>query len=162
MIEQSLEQAVVAKIAALNLPALKVDGVLAPAAEGAVKGAEGADFAALAKVAASLRAFETFSHSKADVAVRISLTIRVDLAPDGAALVEYTEPLQALLDEWQLSIDRVHEDLVVEGFRPVGVRVDGGDISLDREAGAWRVEQSLTVRGIVQNQPQTQTKETNP
>ena len=155
MIEQSLEQAVVAKIAALNLPALKVDGVLAPAAEGAVKGAEGADFAAFAKVAASLRAFETFSHSKADVAIRISLSIRADLAPDGAALVEYTEPLQAILDEWQLSIDCVHEDLSVEGFNPVGVRVDGGDVSLDREAGVWRVEQSLTVRGIVQTQTTT-------
>lgn len=160
MIEQSLEQAVVAKIAALNLAALKVDSVLAPAAEGKVKGAEGADFAALVKVAASLRAFETFSHSKADVAVRISLTIRVDLAPDGAALAEYAEPLQSLLDEWQLSIDRVHEDLAVDGFRPVGVRVDGGDVSLDREAGVWRVEQALTVRGIVQNQT-TNTNEGN-
>ncbi len=150
MIEQSLEQAIVAKIDALKMASLKVDGVLTPVADGAVKGVEGADFAAFAKVAASLRAYETFSHTKADVAVRISLTIRVDLAPDGAALVEYTEPLQSLLDEWQLSIECVHDDLAVEGFSPVGVRVDGGDIALDREAGVWRVEQALTVRGIVQ------------
>ena len=150
MIEQSLEQAVVAKIAALKLAALKVDGTLAPAADGEVKGTEGADFAAFAKVSASLGAFETFSHSKADVAVKIALSVRVELAPDGAALAEYTEPLQTLLDEWQLSIECVHDDLSVEGFRPVGVRVDGGDISLDREAGVWRVEQTFTVRGIVQ------------
>lgn len=149
MIEQAIERAVAAKVAALGLAALKVDCALSPAATGEVKGAEGADFAAFAKIAASPRAFDTFSLPRADVSVRISLSVRVELAPDGAALAEYSEPLQALLDEWQLSIECVHDDFEVDGFRPVGVRVDGGDVSLDREAGVWRVEQNLTVRGIV-------------
>lgn len=148
MIEQDIEKAFIGRVEGLAIDGLRVSGVWQPSAEGVVKGSEGADCTAFLAVAANPRSSATFSLPRADVVVSLALSVLVDRAPDGDALREFTEPLFALLADWQANISSVKADFTVDGFNPVGFRLDGGSVSYDRAARAWSVSQSFTLRGI--------------
>ncbi len=154
MIEQDIEKAVIERVGAIGIDGMDVSGLWQPSAEGVVKGTEGSGSTAFLAVVANPRSSETFSLPRADITVSLALAVLVDRAPDGDALREFTEPLFALLADWQANISSVKADFTVEGFNPVGFRLDGGNVSYDRAARAWSVSQSFTLRGIAARQSQ--------
>ena len=149
MIERDIEKAVIARVKALAVDGLQVVGMWQASAAGIVRGLEGADFTAALSVAAKPKTFQTFSLPTADIPVSLTLSVRAERAPDGDALHDFTAPVAALLDDWQASIASVKTDFTLSNFNPCGFRLDGGEVSFDRNATAWVVTQSFTLRGIV-------------
>ena len=150
MIEKDIERAVISAISALRMDGLDGDGFWQSAADGSVKGGEKPQAKAFLRVAAGTRSFEAFTTPRADIPVALSLSVRIEAAPTGGALAGYTEPLMALLQGWQMSIEAVRNDFSVPGFAPVGLRLDGGDVGFAGEPRrVWTVTQKFTVRGIV-------------
>lgn len=147
MIERDIEAAVVAKVAALGLSGVSVDGFWQRSAAGTVKGQELPEHSAFVRITAGLRSFGTFSSPKADVPVAISIGIREETSPDGAAVADFAAPVAALLQRWQSSVDAVKRDFAVKGFSPCGIRIDGGDVAVNDSF--WTVVHRFTVRGIV-------------
>ena len=151
MIEKDIERATIVAISRLGLVNIDIDGYWQPAADGAVKGSECPDNCAILRVAAGPRSFETFSSPRADVPVALSLAVRIEADPTGEALAGYTEPLMALLQGWQMSIESVKNDFSVPGFAPVGLRLDGGDVGFaDKPRRVWTVTQKFTLRGVIE------------
>ncbi len=154
MIEKLVEAAVIAKIAALELPGVAVDGFWQTTGTGVPKGREGASSAALAVVVAP-RSFESFTSAKAQLRVAVTLKVRRDACPTGAELETLASPLFDLLQTWQKSIAQVKADFTLtedDGaslFTPHGFRLDGGDVSTDQEASVWIVSQTFTLRGVI-------------
>ena len=150
MIEKDIERAVIKAVAALRMDGLDIGGFWQPAPDGAVKSQETPEASAFLRVAAGTRSFETFSTPRADIPVALSLSVRIETAPTGEALAAYTEPLMALLQGWQMSIETVKNDFAVQGFAPCGFRLDGGEVgTVGEPRRVWTVTQKFTLRGVV-------------
>ena len=159
MIEKSIEANIISAIQALNLTGLTVSGAWQAANEGEVKDTEDSSPAALA-VAVAPRSFETFGFGICSMEVALSLAVRIDLCPTGAALETYVDPIANLLQTWNLTMDRAHPcGMAVEGkFAPGGLQMSGGSgPDLDREAGIWSITFNFTIRGTA-----IQSEETEP
>lgn len=159
MIEKSIEANIISAIQALNLTGLTVSGAWQAANEGEVKDTEDSSPAALA-VAVAPRSFETFGFGICSMEVEISLAVRTDLCPTGAALETYVDPIANLLQTWNLTMDCAHPcGMAVEGkFEPGGLQMSGGSgPDLDREAGVWSITFNFTIRGTA-----IQSEETEP
>lgn len=151
MIEADIESAVKAKIAAA-LPealAVKVHGAWQTVAEGEVKGRESPEFGAFVGIAVSPRQYESFTIPIADIAVAVSLAVRADRDPTGAAFLAFSDALTLLFETWNRSDDAVAADMSVDGFRADGIRIDGGEVGRDAESAAWTFTQSFTLRGVI-------------
>ncbi len=156
MIEKDLERAVMARIADAAPETVQVSGMWQPSAAGVVKGVERAEAMAYASVAVAPRSHETFATPKADFAVAVSLAVRQEMCPDGAALADFTERILAVLEGWQMSLPALQADLTVPGFAPAGLRLDGGNVAFSDATRAWTVTQSFTVRGVVMTKGRTE------
>lgn len=154
IIEKLIESAIVAKLAALDLPDVTVSGFWQPAQSGAPKGRESAASAAIGVVVAP-RAYETFTSAKAQLRGVVTLTVRRDACPTGAELAAFAEPVFALLETWQRSLPDVKADLTPTDanlsplFVPHGFRLDGGDPSTDPKNTVWIISQTFTLRGVI-------------
>lgn len=150
MIEKSIEANIIAAIEALNLTGLVVHGSWQAANVGEVKDTEDSSLAALA-VAVSPRSFETFGFGICSMEVALSLAVRTDLCPTGAALETYVDPIANLLQKWNLEMDCDHPcGMGVEGkFDPGGLQMSGGSgPELDREAGIWAITFNFAIKGV--------------
>lgn len=148
MIEAALEQAALSAIEDLELPNLDADGFWQPSQDGTVKGQERPDAAAVLRVAAGMRSFETFSTPVATVDIAITLFVRIETAPTAAALATYAGPLMDLLQAWQTSISATKEDFTVDGFIPSGFRLDSGDVSYVSDRQGWMITERFQLKGI--------------
>lgn len=157
MIEAALEEAALDAIATLGLTNVDADGFWQPAQAGAVKGQERPDAAAVLRVVAGMRAFETFSTPVATVDMALTLFVRIETAPTAAALATYSGPLMEQLQTWQTSLADVKTDFSVDGFAPSGFRLDGGDVTYDGARQGWAITQKFTLKGIIT--PITETEE---
>lgn len=164
MIEKSLEANIISAIQALNLAGLSVRGMWQPVASGNVAGEEDASSPAALVVRVSPRGFDTFGVSVASFTVTMSLVMRVDLCPTGTAIETFAEPIAALLQKWNLTLNCANDcGLGVDGeFVPGGIQVPSGDgPTFDEESCVWSVIFSFTVRGaVVEAEPETVTTNT--
>ena len=149
MIEKLIEKAVMDAITALDLTDLAIGGFWQASESGILKDLERDDVSAVVRVTAKPRRYDSFTTPKCEISVTIVLAVLVDRAPDGAALSATAEPILNLLETWQRDITQVKTAFTVNGFAPSGLRLDGGDASLDRARNAWLVPMGLTVRGVV-------------
>lgn len=146
MIERELERRIVERIGRLGLDGLQVVGVWG----GRPEEAEASAAKAVLAVVVRPRQYEAYLSSRAEFAVALTLSVRIEACggPDG--LEYYAAALTGVLEGWQESIGEAKADLWIENeFSPAGVRVDGGDVELDTDRGAWVVQQTFSVRGIV-------------
>lgn len=150
IIEQQIENAIIAKLEALGLSGVRVTGAWKAAADGEVKG-EGDTSAACLAVAVNPRSYDSFMSQQADVNCAVTLAVRRESCPTGAEVAEFTEQLFNLFHTWNCDADAVYEDLETEGFKPAGLQLTGGDgPQYDEMTSSWLVSQTFTLRGIVQ------------
>lgn len=150
MIEKQVEKAVLEAVAALPMDGLDMDGIWQKSPNGRAKGSEDPNAKAFLRVIAAPRSFETFSSPRVDITVALALSVRLETAPTGEEIAAYSEPLFALLQGWQMSIETVRNDFTFPAFTPCGIRLDGGDIGFSGEPrNCWNVTQKFTLRGII-------------
>ena len=148
IVEKLIEDAIIREIRLLNV-ADRVVGAWEVKQYGEVKG-EGDDSKSEIAVAVSPRSYDGFMSTQADFNCAISVAVRRECCPSGAEVAEITELLFALLHSWNADVDAVYEDLTVEGFRPGGLMLTGGEGPVyDESRGVWMVSQSFTIRGII-------------
>ena len=156
MIEKSIEANIIAAIAALNLPGLDIHGAWQAVNAGEVKDEESDGAPATLAVAVSPRSVETFGIGVCSMDVALSLVIRTDLNPTGAALETYVARIADLLTRWNRTMDCVNPcGMEVEGeFAPGGLQLTGGSgPELDSDLCVWTVVFNFTLRGTILDAP---------
>ncbi len=156
MLEKSIEANIIAAIEALNLTGLDIHGAWKAANAGEVKDEESDGAPATLVVAVSPRSVETFGIGVCSMDVALSLVVRTDLNPTGAALETYVAPIADLLTRWNRTMDCVNPcGMEVEGeFAPGGLQLTGGSgPELDRDLCIWTVVFNFTLRGTVLDAP---------
>ena len=147
--ELKIENVILAKLAALNLPGCRLTGAWHPVDEGEVKGVDAGEAAAIA-VAVGQFGFAGFQDTMCDADVTLAITIRRDLCPTGEALAEYTEPVATLLRRWNTDYEAVFSDFTVPGFSPGGFRLNpGSGPDYNKDLGIWIISQTFTIRGVI-------------
>lgn len=149
LLEKAIETAIINRLAQLPLTSAQITGGWQSAAVGTVK-TENADTLCQISVIAKPRSYETYLMPSCEVGVDIEVSIRDELAPTGAEVADYFEPIANLLQSWQRSIDTVRSDLVVSGFGIAGIRLDGGDTLHDSSSSRSVITQSVTIKGVIQ------------
>ena len=148
IVEKLLEDAIIREVKRLNV-VNRVVGAWEIKQDGEIKG-DGDDAESIIAVAVSPRSYDGFMSTQADFNCAISIAVRRECCPSGAEVAEKTELLFALLHSWNADVDAVYEDLTVEGFRPGGLQLTGGEgPEYDESRGVWMVLQSFTIRGII-------------
>ena len=164
MIEKSIEANIIAAIQALNLDGLDIRGAWQAANAGEVKDAEDDSSPAALVVRVAPRAFGQNDLPEVTFDVALTLSIRTDLCPTGAALETYCDPVANLLQGWNLASyadgSGAH-GFDVPGFAPGGIQLAGGSWpTLERDACLWAVVFNLVVSGTVfpvsENQTETE------
>lgn len=155
MIEKLIEAAAVAAIAALGIPGSKVEGFWQELQPGDVKGHSDGSTVADIDVLARPRTFQSFSVPKADIALRVSLSVPIERDERGDAFQSAAAEISDLLQTWQLSIVAVKEAFAVDGFAPCGAHLSGGDVSIDSTARKWVIDWTVAIRGVVSQTTQT-------
>lgn len=148
MVEKLIEANIVSAISALGMEGVPVIGMWDVAAQGAVKGEEGTEHAAVV-VRVPPMSYDTPGLCNVTISASITLTVRIDMCPTGEELAEYSARLAGLLEGWQLAetgADLV--DFAVDGFEPGGFQATGGD-GPTVEGQAWTVVQNFMLRGTV-------------
>ena len=156
MIEKTIEANIIAAIQALGLPGIDIHGAWLVADVGKVKDEESDSAPATLRVAVSPRSVETFGIGVCSMEVALSLVIRTDLNPTGAALETYVAPIADLLTRWNRTMDCVNPcGMEVEGeFAPGGLQLTGGSgPEYDRDLCIWTVVFNLTLRGTLLDAP---------
>ena len=152
MIEKDIEANIIAAIQTLDLPGIDIRGAWQTAAAGEVKDTESDSAPAALFVHVGPRSFETFGVGVCSMDVALSLAVRIDLCPTGAALETYADPIADLLQSWNLTMDCDHPcGMAVEGeFAPGGLQMSGGSgPEIDRDAGVWSIVFNFTLRGAI-------------
>ena len=151
MLEQQLEAQIVSAIEALGLSGLTVRGAWQSVFAGNVKNLEEPEDAAILDVAVSPRSFDSFAHPAVTFDVALSLTIRSDVYPSGAALSGFAGPVLDLISSWNLALFANGSDcgLAVEGvFAPGGLQLMGGSAP-DYGEGRWTIGINFTLKGTL-------------
>ena len=149
IIEKQIEDAIIAKLKALDLPGVRVTGAWKSVADGEVKG-EGDTSSAVLAVAVNPRSYDGFMSEQADFSCAVALVVRRESCPTGSAVAEFTEALFQLFETWNRDADAVYTDLETDGFQPAGLQLSGGEGPwYDEATCTWMVEQSFTLRGFV-------------
>lgn len=148
IVEKQIEDAIIAKLEALDLPGVRVTGAWKSVADGEVKG-EGDTSSAVLAVAVNPRSYDGFMSQQADFNCAVALVVRRESCPTGSEVEEFTEALFQLFDTWNRDEDAVYTDLETDGFQPAGLQLSGGEGPLYDEATCtWMVEQSFKLRGF--------------
>ena len=153
MIEKDIEGALVDVFNNMNLNGLKVTGLWQPSAEGVVKGLEKSDSVAGLVVKIPPKSFDTFGICEVQFDIQLVLTVRIEKDKSGSHLMEFVEPINAKLEEWNLvQVGEELDDFKVEGFYPGGVQIQAGSgPDLDRNLTTWTVQWNVTLRGTLEH-----------
>lgn len=151
MIEADIEAKIAAKLtAALDDESIQVLTAWGVATDGAIKAHEGADAHGYLTVKVAPRQYETFTIPKANFSVIIQLDMRAETDADGARIRSAASAMTGIIWAWQDSFLAVADDFAgIARFTPVGFRLDGGDVGVDRDTRVWTFTQNLTICGVV-------------
>jgi len=134
------------------LPGLEIEGNWA-VDESYLKGVDTATTEKL-EINVSPRKYDGYTSRMAEFSV--SLEGEFSLADDAsfARTTEVYELMVGKLDEWHGDITAVKRDLSVsEGngcrFDPVGFRLDGGNVEIDRDTKTRHITQQFTIKGRI-------------
>ena len=120
------------------------------AADGAVKAQEGADASGYLTIKVAPRQYETFTVPKANFTATIQLDLRAETDFDGARIKSAASAITSVIWAWQDSFLLFAGDFAdIARFTPIGFRLDGGDVGIDRAARVWTFSQNLTICGVV-------------
>lgn len=150
IIEKAIENAVITKINSLGFASAWISGGWQSAAVGCTK-TEAKDALCIITVNAKPRSYDTYLAPACEVSVDIEMIIRDELAPTGAEVASYAEPLFNLLQSWQMSLTTARADLPITDFTIAGTRMDGGDTARDNTLSRSVITQSVTIKGVVHN-----------
>lgn len=154
MIEQQVEKRVL-DILSAALETAGVDGIAAFGAwqvadEGAAKDVETAADGGIMSVKVEPRQYATPTVPHATLAATVALTLRAETDPRGLSRLAIADALLSVLYSWQDSFAAFAADFSgIDGFRPCGFALSGGDVGLDRNAAAWTFSQSFTINAIL-------------
>lgn len=148
--EKTIESAIIAKLNSLGFSSAWITGGWQSCAVGDTK-VEPKDALCVIDVTAKPRSYDTYMTPACEISVDIAMSIRDELAPNGAAVAAYAEPLFNLLQSWQMSLATARTDLAITDFVVAGVRLDGGDTSRDDANARSLVTQSVTVKCVITN-----------
>ncbi len=153
MIEKNVEAAIMTAIQNLNLPDLDIVGLWQPSATGVVKGTEKSDSTAALVVKIPPKSFDTFGICEVQLEADLVLTVRIEQDSTGEKLVQYVEPINNLLERWNMVTEQEDlEDLETDDFSVGGIHVNGGTgPTFDAQSRCWTVTFSLTIRGLLKH-----------
>ena len=154
MIEKNVEAAIITAIENLGLPNIDIVGLWQPTATGIVKATEKSNSDAALVISIPPKSFDTFGICEVSLEVSMTLTVRVEKDATGSKLLQYVEPINAMLESWNMSEEHDElEALITEDFYPGGIRVNAGSgPTWDPSSKTWSVEFSFTVRGLLQHE----------
>jgi len=150
IIEKAIETAVIAKINSLGLASAWITGGWQSAPIGSTK-TESANALCVIDVNAKPRSYDNYLAPSCEVSVDIEMSIRDELAPTGAEVASYAEPIFNLLQSWQMSLATARTDLPIANFTIAGTRLDGGDVTRDDNTSRSIITQSVTIKGVITN-----------
>lgn len=83
----------------------------------------------------------------------MALTIRVEKDAQGNRLLQYAEPINALLERWNMCEEGDElEGLITDDFYAAGVHIDGGTgPTYDATSHTWSITYSFTIRGLLRH-----------
>lgn len=154
MTEQQVEKRVIDLLSAA-LDEAGVSGVRAFGAwqvsdEGVAKDVETAADGGLLSVKVAPRQYATPTIPHATLSATVALTLRAETDPRGLTRLAVAEAVASVLHAWQDSFAAFAADFAdIDGLRPCGFRLDGGDVGLDRDAATWTFSQSFTINAIL-------------
>lgn len=151
MIEQLVEKRIMEKIeaalAAANVSGIEVVGAWQVEDS---KGIETADLGGIVAVRVNPREYQGYLTHDAALSCVVTLTVRAETDATSALRLAATDALTALLSRWHYVVEDVAADFAgIDGFDPVGFRLDGGDVGLDRASSAWNYSHNFTLRGVI-------------
>ena len=151
MIEQNIEDKVLAKVAAV----LSADGVNVQytgqlqAVDG-IKALENASSDVFIIAKSSPRSYSTATIPTCQINVTLNVLVRADTDYTGMNYLDVTSKVMNILQHWQRCYDDTHEDFTVEGeFDCTGYQLGNGDFTLDNTGKAWQYSHSMTIFGVV-------------
>ena len=122
MIEEALEQKIVDKIKGLNIPDSAVYGLWGASAK---MYNESSTKRSIIVVKVPTRGFDTFGICEVQFDIMISLVIRLDKCKSGNDVMNATQPLVQMMNDWNLvKSDGELQDFMVDGFYPAGVQIN--------------------------------------
>lgn len=131
------------------LPNVEVEGNWLPSEDGGFKG-EPEISGSVLKIRVSPRSYDSFTDRIAEFKVGVDGSIRVEDDTDGHELFVCCSKILAVMSEWQDNIVAVKRDLSVEGFSPVGYRMEAdGDLDIEEETLTRKYNQSFTIKGRI-------------
>jgi len=113
---------------------------------------KGADVYYGAKIDVNVRPRKYEAYTTRIATFEVSVDGEFDVGTDDTLerTVAAYEKLVDLFASWQHAISTVKSDLAIEGvFDPVGVRMDGGTMEIDRETCKRTYSQQLTLKGRI-------------
>ena len=153
MIEQNIEDAVIAKI----------DGVLRQAgienfqlagqlqATDGVKGLEQANADVIIIAKSSPRSYSTPTIPTCQIDIQLSVLVRADIDFNGMKYLDITDKIMNTLQHWQRCMEDTHEDFtVLNEFECTGFQLGSGTFTLDASGKVWQYQHNMTVYGVVQ------------
>jgi len=150
MIEKKIEDKIAEKIEAA-LTEKRITGFQILKAWTCAEQTENKDASVIVVLKVHPRGYETYTIPTAAFSIEVTLIARADVDYDGAGYLEVAETILGALHVWQKDIDAACRDFDVEGeFSTAGMRMDGGDCGLDKEAKVWTCTENLTLYGCIE------------
>lgn len=151
MIEQNIEDKVLAKVAAV----LSADGVNVQytgqlqAVDG-IKALENASSDVFIIAKSSPRSYSTATIPTCQINVTLNVLVRADVDYTGLNYLDVTSKVMNILQHWQRCYDDTHEDFTVQGeFDCTGYQLGSGNFTLDNTGKTWQYSHSMTIFGVV-------------
>ena len=134
-----------------RLPGIAVEGTWLPESNNIVKGAANPNSSARVNVNVGTRAYGGYTSRVAEIKVRIEGRFAASIDKDAQKAADaYGTLTDGILERWQADMQAVKSDLTLEGFAPVGFRLDGGDWETDADDRIFT--QSFTLKGILKKE----------
>ena len=153
MIEQLVEKRIMEKLdaalKAANVEGVEVVGAWQPSAAGTVKATESAALGYLT-VKVNPREYDGYLTKGCALSCTVELDVRAESDANGASYLAITDALADVLFHWHDAVENVVADFSdIDGFDPVGFRLDGGEVGVDKTAAVWTYLHNFTLRGVI-------------
>ena len=151
MIEQNIEDKVLAKVAAV----LSADGVNVQytgqlKATDGIKALENASSDVFIIAKSSPRSYSTATIPTCQINLTLNVLVRADSDYTGMNYLDVTSKVMNILQHWQRCYDDTHEDFTVENeFDCTGYQLGSGNFTLDKTGKTWQYSHSMTIYGVV-------------
>ena len=147
-VEMEIEEKVLAILQAA-ITGVKVTSSWQQLDEGEVKGEEKPDDTVVVAVAASAPEWDGYLNPVCSIAVTITVAVRREIAPTGAALAAVAAPIAAFVVKHQQDVS-LADDFTTESFRCDGFLATGGTpLMFTATTGIWTFTRQFTLRGTV-------------